>query len=181
MNNYITTSRDLGANFWVLNPYFIYMDPFDRVYNIDQGKDQSSRHMWCVFWMSYPDEDLNIYYRIDSEERLGICKKYNPKFDIDDELIKECMEAFPEKGLTTIERSLKYEKEALLKRAIFLQKAEYDFDTMSALDNAFSKTSKIFENFGKIEQEFLRSKSKDIQIHGGRRQTLRERGALNKK
>lgn len=186
MNTFINIKKDFSAdtNFWELNPHLIYVDPFSDLYHKDKSKnhEQSSKDMWCILWMSDPDEDTNKYYRIPivDGQRLKICKNFNPSFNAEDTLIVACKEAYPEVCLTTIERALKAEKEAIDKRAIFLQSAEYNYETMTMLDNAFSKTSKILEQYAKIYEAFVESKKKKIEILGQREQTSREKGRISR-
>jgi len=167
-------------NFWEANPQLIIMPPFSNLYSTDKSKDKekSSKDMWCVFFMSDPDEEKNLFYRIPESERLTMLKEvYNPTFDIEDELILKALDAYPVLCLTAVERALKGEKDALAKRAVFLQKAEYDFETMKDLDNAFSKTSKIYENFEAIEERFLKQKNQS-RVKGGRRESASEKGLI---
>lgn len=58
---------------------------------------------------------------------------------------------------------------------LFLKQAEYNFETMQALDNAIAKTPKLEEDFDKVYQKYLEQQNKKIQLHGGRNQTLREK------
>ena len=50
-------------------------------------------------------------------------------------------------------------------------------ETMKDLDNAFSKTSKIYENFEKIEERFLKHKTQS-RIKGGRKESASEKGLI---
>ena len=151
-----------NKNFWEANPQLVYMPPFSYLYSSDKSKDKakSSKDMWCIFFMSDPDEDKNKFYRIPEKERLDMLQEvYNPEFDVENELVQECILKYPSLCLTAVERALKDEKDALSKRAKFLASATYDFDTMKDLDNAYSKTSKIYENFEAIEERFLKQKN----------------------
>jgi len=167
-------------NFWEINPQLVYMLPFSTLYNKDKTKDKlnSSKTMWCVYFMSDPDEEENKFYRIPEKDRIIMLQEtYNKEFDIEEELIKECLLQYPIICLTAVERSLKNEKDALTKRADFLVKADYNFETMKDLDNAYSKTSKIYENFETIETRFLKHKSQS-RVKGGRRESASEKGLI---
>ena len=174
MNSFINIKKDFdpSLDFWDLNPHLTYTLPFSKVY-------PNSKFMWCVLWMNDPDEESNKFYRLPYEDRLDACKSFYEDFNSEDELFIECSEAYNTVCLTSIERALKQEKEALVKRAEFLRNTEYNLDTMTALDNAFSKTYNILKNYDKIEKEFLKQKEQDIRIYGNRRQTLRERKQLD--
>lgn len=182
MNTFINTKKDFSptTNFWELNPHLMFVKPFSDLYNADKTKnhEQSSKDMWCILWMSDPDEDTNKYYRLPEDQRFETCKNFNKSFDKDDELTAQCLEAYPEVCLSTIERALRAEREAIAKRALFLQSAVYSYDTMTMLDNAFSKTSKILEQYGKIYEQFVQSKKKSVMILGQREQTAREKKRL---
>jgi len=169
-----------NKNFWEVNPQLTYMSPFSELYQSDKSKnkDRSSRDMWCIFFMSDPDEDKNLFYRIPEKERLEMLMEvFHPKFNLEDELVSKAMEEYPTLCLTAVERALKDEKDALTKRAKFLSTADYDFDTMKDLDNAYSKTSKIYENFEAIEERFIKQKSQS-RVKGGRRESASEKGLI---
>lgn len=178
INLKIDTNPNL--NFWELNPHLIYVYPYSKLYEEDKSKtkNESSKTMWCITWMSHPDEDVNRYYRLNETDRLNTCLKFHPSFDMNNEIIKECYDVFPEHCLSTIEKALKGEKEFLIKRGEFLRNAEYNYDTMTALDNAVSKTSKIIEQFDSIYQKFIESKKKTVTLIGGRQQTAREKNQI---
>jgi len=167
-------------NFWDVNPQLIYIHPFSELYNNDESKDKeiSSKDMWCVFFMSDPDEDKNKFYRIPEKDRILMLQEtYHNTFDTQNELIKKCLEGYISLCLTSVERALKAEKDALVKRADFLNNAEYNYDTMRDLDNAFSKTSKIYENFEAIEERFIKHKTQS-RVKGGRKESASEKGLL---
>lgn len=167
-------------NFWEVNPQLVYIAPFNSLYATDKSKEKekSSKDMWCIFFMTDPDEEKNKFYRIPEKERLEMLKEiYHPAFKEEDELIAECILKYPSICMTAVERALKDEKDALAKRAKFLASAEYDYGTMKDLDNAFSKTSKIYENFEAIEERFLKQKSHS-RVKGGRRESASEKGLI---
>jgi len=167
-------------NFWEVNPQLVYMQPFSVLYNEDESedKDASGKTMWCIYFMSDPDEEENKFYRIPTKERLEMLKDtFHSDFDETEETVKACLDAYADICLTAVERALKNEKEALTKRAAFLVSAPYDFETMKDLDNAFSKTSKIYENFEKIEERFLKHKTQS-RIKGGRKESASEKGLI---
>jgi hypothetical protein len=167
-------------NFWEANPQLVYMFPFSALYEGDESKDKevSSKNMWCVYFMCDPDEEENLFYRMSVQERIDMLKvTYNPEFDEVDELIALCVTSYPDICLNAVERALKNEKDALTKRADFLVKADYNFETMKDLDNAFSKTSKIYENFENIEERFLKHKSQS-RVKGGRNESASEKGHI---
>ena len=182
MNSYILIKKEFNPelNFWELNPHLKYVKPFSQLYKEDKSKnkEQSSKTMWCIVWMVDPDEDINRYYRLQEDLRMETCKEFNPKFNENDPLTKECWDAYPNVCLTTIERILKEEKEFLVKRSEFLRNVAYDFDTMKMVDEARSKSKKLMEDFEITEKKFVEAKQKDVRIHGNRKQTAREQGRI---
>lgn len=182
MNTFINIKKEFkpDQNFWELNPHLRFVKPFSELYSEDTSKNklQSSKDMWCIFFLSEPDENINVYYRLDNDEILAVCKRFNPNFHDTDELIKTCMREYPEVCLTVIERMLKITKDFLKKRNSFLKEVNYNLDTMRDIDNALGKTGKIEEDFDKIVQKYDESKRMEIQIHGGRKLTAREKKTI---
>jgi len=182
MNTFVNVDKSFApdSNFWDLNPHFIYVKPFSEIYANDESKNkiQSSKTMWCILWMSDPDEEVNKYYRLPYNDRLEVCKEYHSTFDVDDTLVGECMSAYEYVCLTSIERILKEEKDALMKRAQFLRSMEYNMDTMKALDEARAKSPQLWKNYEKAEKDFLSSKKQNPRVYGKRNLTLREQGGI---
>lgn len=182
MNSFINIKKnfDPNINYWELNPHLIYLKPYSTLYNEDKSKNktESSKIMWCVTWMIDPDEETNKYFRLGEEQRIEVCKEFQPEFNPDDELIQSIMEAYPEDCLTVIERSLRDTKEFIRRRDKFIKSQPYDFTTMKDLDDAAGKSIKILQDYEKIEKQFLEYKSKGVRIKGGRNQTIRESGGI---
>jgi len=182
MNTFVNIKKEfnLELNWWTLNPHMIHVKPFSKLYSEDVSKDKSasSKHMWCVFIMNESDEDINLYYRLPENDRLETCKNFNPDFNPEHETIMECLEAYPDICMTVIEQTLKNTKDLFHKRNKFLKQADYNFETMNAIDNAIAKTPKLEEDFDKVYQKYVEQRNKTIQLHGGRKQTLRERKIL---
>lgn len=182
MNTFINIKKEFkpDQNFWELNPHLRFLNPFSKLYSEDDSKNKntSSKTMWCIFYLSEPDEDINLYYRLSEEDILKVCKEFHPDFNLEDELILECVSTYPEICLTVIERLLKTTKDLFKKRNKFLKEADYNFETMTAIDNAIAKTPKMEEDFDKIVQKYNESKNTEIQIHGGRKLTAREKKTI---
>ena len=102
---------------------------------------------------------------------------FHPDFDTEKEMVQLCINKYSYICLSAVERALKDEKDALVKRAKFLASADYNFDTMKDLDNAYSKTSKIYENFEAVEERFVKQKSQS-RLKGGRKESASERGLI---
>lgn len=179
MNTFINIKKEFkpDLNFWELNPHLRYVRPFSELYAEDssKGKWDSSNNMWCVYYLSEPDEDINLYYRLPLDQLIDTCQNFNPKFDYENELIQRCIKEYPETCLTTIERMLKMTKDLFKKRAMFLKDVDYDFNTMTVIDKAIGATPKLEEDFDKIVQKYSEEKNKDVQLLGGRKQSAREK------
>ena len=182
MNSFINIKKELkpDENFWELNPHLRFVNPFSKLYSEDESKNKidSSKTMWCIFYLSEPDEDINLYYRLSEDEIYEVCKSFHPKFSIEDEVVLECISVYPEICLTVIERLLKTTKDLFKKRNKFLKEADYNFETMTAIDNAIAKTPKMEEDFDKIVQKYTESKKTEIQLYGGRKLTAREKKTI---
>lgn len=178
MNTFINIKKDFkpNLNFWELNPHLKYVRPFSELYAEDISKDKeiSSKHMWCVFYLSEPDEDINLYYRLPLDQLKDVCKNFNPDFDDENEIIQRCIKEYPEICLTVMERMLKITKELFKRRSAFLKEAEYDFSTMKVIDAAIAATPKLEEDFDKVVQKYKEEQNKSIQLLGNRKQSARE-------
>lgn len=187
------------ANFWKLNPQLQFIKPFNELYNSDSSinKDLSSKTMWCIVFMCDPDEEINKFFRIPEKERYEMLQEtFFPLFDMEDEIIKKCLEAYPILCLTSIQRALKDEKEMLMKRATFIKEQEYTLDsyeiaigtggrpmrvtlpgTAKQLDTMHKATKSIMDNFKLVESEFFAEKSKS-QLKGNRSESKAEKGEI---
>jgi hypothetical protein len=186
------------ANFWKLNPQLPFIKPFDKLYNIDDSlnKGESSKTMWCIVFMSDPDEETNKFFRIPLLERYEMLKEtFHSLFDLEEEYTKACYEAYPEMCMTSPQRALKNEKEMLTKRANFIKEQEYTLDkyelvpmgqrmvrvtlpgTAKQLDTMHKATKSIMDNFKIIESEFFAEKSK-AQLKGDRQESKSEKGEI---
>ena len=54
----------------------------------------------------------------------------------------------------------------------------YDLDSVAKLDNAHSKTGKIYEELEKAKAKFQKQKEDDVKVYGGRNQTPAEKGMM---
>ncbi len=176
---FIDKNYSESENFWGLNPHMIYVEPFSKLYSKDKSKDKnlSSKHLWCIIWMSDPDEEINKYYRIPFDERLQVCKNFNPDFKIDDKLISECMEKYSFLCMSADERAYKLQKDQLIELSTFLSSQEINMETVKDLIDLKAKMPKIYQDFEKIEKLFIRVKNEN-RIYGDRKPTARERNLI---
>jgi hypothetical protein len=178
-NKLITINKNFNkdANFWIENPQLALIKPFALLYNRDKTKDKnvSSKEMWSIFFLACPDESENKLYRIPIEERkLTIKELYFPDIKYDDALFTQCVDEYPFVCMSAVERTVKESKDFLIRRANFLKTAEYNIETMKEIDNAVSKSLKIYEDFAKIEALFDTSKKEQV-ARGNRKLTLSEK------
>lgn len=181
----IDKTFDPKVNFWELNPQMIIISPYSKLYARDKSpnKVNSSKEMWICFLMCDPDEDINILFRIDLDKRRETIKEnYYSQIDWNDELFNQCLTAYPNDCLTAVEKSLKDTKEYILSRAQMLKEIVKDkkayMANMSKIDTAISKNDKIYKDYAAIEQEFMKAKSSDAEVYGGRRETKQEKGLI---
>lgn len=180
MSSFATINKTHTGNFWDLNPHMIYVDPFCNLYNTDptKNKEQSSKDMWCVLWLTDPDEEVNKYYRIPKDERVQVCLNFNPNFDINHPQIEECLEKYPYLCLNADELAYKEQKDQLIELSKFLRQQPIELSTVKELIDLKAKMPKIYQDFEKIDKMFQKNKSEQ-RIFGGRKQTARERGTIN--
>jgi len=168
------------SNFWNLNPQLTFMKPFSELYERDKTKDKSrsSTEMWFIFFMTDSDEDENKFYRIPEKERKEmLLESFLISANEEDELIKRCIEIYPVLCLDSIERTLKEQKDYLVKRSKAITEMDYNFETMKNIDYALGQSLKINTEYAKIEELFQKDKKTSI-IRGGRKMTLSEKGDL---
>lgn len=175
----LTIPRDIHSNMWNENPHLIYLSPFSQLYNRDKSKqkDNSSKEIWCIVWLTHPDEEENKYYRLPDDEKLDVCQSFYSGFDIEDQTIKECIDKFPDLCLTLIENTYKRDKDQLFKISKFLNEQELDLENLAEIIKLKALMPKIYTDFDKIEKLFQKNKSEQ-RVHGGRGKTLNEKGAL---
>lgn len=199
INTDFVLTNDIGliTNFWHLNPTIPLIKPFNEIYNEDNSKDKvnSSKVMWCIFFNNDPDEELNIYYKIPIEEREEMLKEvFYPEMDF--EKYSKHQEAYRNLCLTSVQKDLLLEKEALHKRAIFLRDTDYTLDTYETmtignrfqrvtlpgtakqLDSMKKATESIMKNFERIEEKYFESKRGEARIFGGRKESATEQKRL---
>lgn len=180
MSSFATINKTQSGNFWELNPHIIHVKPFADLYAKDKSKnkEQSSKDMWCILWLTDPDEEVNKYYRIkDEDEKLAICADFNPSFDKDHPIIQECLEKYPFLCLNADELAYKLQKDQLIEISHFLASQVIDIDNISKIIELKAKMPKIYQDFEKIDKMFQKNKSEQ-RIFGGRKQTAREKGTI---
>lgn len=180
MATFSTINKNSSGNFWELNPHMIYVEPFATLYSNDKSKnkDKSSKDMWCVLWLTDPDEDVNKYYRIvDRDERIKICKLFNADFDPEHPQILECLDKYPFLCLNADELAYKLQKDQLIEISHFLSKQEITLDTIKEIIDLKAKMPKIYQDFEKIDKMFQKNKSEQ-RVWGNRKLTKRETGEI---
>lgn len=188
-------------NYWELNPQVAYIEPFDRIYAVDDGGEASSKTMWAIFFMCDPDEEENLLYRLKINDRKKAVEKYFPNIDWDNELLKEGLKEYPYQCLNTVQRALKSELDTLKDREELIRETERTMDdymrhpdgsyildkqnkpiwikgNAAQLDKMHGQTSKLYENIEKVIEKFMFQKAEDARIYGGRKPTIAEKGLL---
>lgn len=177
------------TNFWDLNPQLGIMPPFNKLYREDDGGDVSSRKMWCVYFMTDPDEEDNKFYRLPEKERKKMLEEaWCPEIDWEDEVIKECIERYPYVCLTTLQRDLKDQKELLIRINSTLENMPITLDstdergrkvqgTLTQITKAKRDLSIVYKQIIELENLVSDEKSKS-QVYGGRDETHAEKGLI---
>lgn len=201
--NYVKIRPDFKPedNFWEVNPQVAYVEPFNKLYKIDDGQDLSSAYMWACYFNNYPDESLNFLFRYSQEKRDKALLDFYPDLDLENELYLECNEAFPFACLNSIQRALKEELDSLKVRARKLRDTPYTFDhywvgptgdyildksekpimlkgSAKDIDAARAKTAKIYEGVEQALEKFMEQAESEARVYGGREQTAHEKGLL---
>lgn len=131
-------SEDAIDKFWKLHPQLIYMIPFNLLYAQDKSEDkkESSKLMWYINFMNNPDENNNIFYRIDLEERKKMLLRTIQLDEdlLEDDIVKECEKAYLYTCLTKIQRSLKVAMDSLEQRHILLRDTKPTLDYTDIID-----------------------------------------------
>lgn len=184
----ITKSTDPQLDFWELNPQIQYISPFNKLK--EKFKRNSSQHMWAIFFMCDPDEEVNRFYRYDLGKRKENINNYYSNIKWDDPLFEECLEAYPFECLNAIQRALKSQIDSLKQRNKVLTKTKYTLDytdeqtgkivkgTASQLDAMHIKTEKIYDQLEKTLAKFQKQKDDDTRVYGGRMESASEQGLL---
>lgn len=166
------------VSFWEKNPQLAVMHPFKELYDRDdsKGKSVSSIEGWAIVFFCEPDEEINIFFRFPEEERKVEIEQglSLPTSLWDDASVVRCIERYPMICLDSIGRGIKEYKEVLEKRATFLKTSPYNLDTMTQIDNALSKSPKIYDDFDKINKKFLEGKGEST-LKGGRSKSATEK------
>lgn len=169
---------DSKANFWLHNPLVKHILPFSVVYKLDEGKQKSSDFMWSVVFMCDPDEDVNIFFRYDKDNRKQHIKNMFPNADLDTQLFEECIQVYPFECMDSIKRSLYDLKNSLVSRATFLREIDYNIENGKDLDIMHKNTKALYKDLQSTIEEFSAAKSADLRIKGGRKESLSERNEL---
>ncbi len=171
--------ESISENLWEHNEFLIYLKPFSVLYSKDKSKDKrvSSNILWCCTWMCHPDETKNKYYRINEEERLEVCREFEPSFNLSDPLVAEILDKYPDLCLTLIERSYKEDKDQLSAISKFLNNEKITLANAETIIKLKAQLPKIYADFAKTDKEFEKQKSTQ-RVFGGRQKSQREKGAL---
>jgi len=185
------------VNYWIANPQVRYIEPFNEIYDVDDGGEKSSKYMYCITFFCDPDEEENKYFRMTEEVRKKNLKNYFKEVDWNNKLFKKGLAAYPFECMDSIKRSLKEELESAKERAKVISETEYTLDdymrdssgdyiydksgkpipikgTAKQLDDLRKNTGKIYDDLDRTIEKYMSKKADEIRIRGGRKQTLSE-------
>ena len=179
-------------DFWELNPQLKYYFPFSELYEQDKskGKTESSKQMWCIVFLEEPDESVNTYARMRSEQRAIMLKEtYYPDLDLD--VLSKYRKAWIEECQSSIQRAIKNEIESMYQRSEMLRTTDYTLTTHEVingkvikitgtaleLDKLRAATPKLMENYEMLEKQFL-NKKHNVLVEGKRNLSKSEKGEV---
>lgn len=168
----INPQFDIDNNFWDFNPQLKIVKPFSILYNRDKSKDKekSSKEMWCVFFMADSSPIKNKLYRIPEEDRKKELKtEYYKDINFEDKDIQECIKQYPEKTMSTIEKTFKVWEDVLQQRNEFLATTTYNATTFEVLEKILQNSKKITDAYDDAKKALL---SEDIKLKGRGNRTL---------
>lgn len=191
---------DITVDFWEENFQVSLIEPFRSLYLRDTTKNKttSSKEMWCIWLSEDPNYD-NKVYRLKPDQKKTAILSYYPEFNFKDELIAQCLLEYKEHCLTPTAKAFRKEEESMIKRADFIDNAEYTFPSIATDDlgrniyvsgkplmlpgtakdiDAMRKLSldlaKKYEQIRKIFEE----EQNEVRIFGGGKENLMEKGGL---
>ncbi len=169
-------------DFWEVNPLFNLYPPFNKL----KDEKDSSKLMWFIVLMQYPDEEVNIFFRISEEERRKILEENLIRPDYSDQVFDQCYNAFPFECLTAVQRALKEETEVLVKRSRLIRDTELTLDstdengkplkgTATQINTLQKDAPKVYEQYEKLKERFIAEKQ-SMKAKGGAKLSKTEQG-----
>jgi hypothetical protein len=140
-----------GGNFWVINPEFTTLTPFDALYKGDKSKSKAdtSKLMWAFYFKTSP---YSIYYHLPNKDELierDFIKDKNFKWD----KYKKETDTFEELTTTEAERAFIGWEEKMRERREFLRESAYSEETWEMNDKMMAATAKMFADLAKIKND----------------------------
>lgn len=191
---------DIRKNFWENNFQISLIEPFKKAYDSDKSKDkwESSTFMWCLWLSEDPNYDNRIR-RMAADQKRSAILTYNPKFDFNDAFTAECLLAYPEHCLTPAAKAFRVEENSLIRRAEFIDNAEYTFPeilkdpkgnilyaagrplqtpgTAKDIDSMRKLTLDIYKKYDQVRKMFEEEQN-ELKLFGGGKETPLEKGVL---
>lgn len=155
---------NLENNFWKEYPELLVLEHTLKFYESDttKGKSYSSKVMWGVFLIHYPD---SLFYNAPNKVEL-ISKSHLKDEKFKWEPLQKVVDEFKNVALTTAERSLNNWNEIMtlrdnsLKEMYKLATKNKDTDELVKLDKMLSSTPKMFEDYNRVKETFDNEKLK---------------------
>lgn len=185
---------NINENYWTLHPQVKSIKLFGELFESDKskGKIDSSKLMWTIALYSDPHDQnpwKNINY-LDRQTLIATDYLKNPKFNWEDESIKNLLNCYEEHCLTIAEKELMRLEEKLTQRGDFLKETKYTLDeyeeangkvklkkgTAEQLDKMMVNTTKIYEQLEIIKT--MMSKEAGGANKGGSKQSASEKKAI---
>lgn len=190
---------DIRVNFWETNYQLRFIDPFSKIYDLDDGGNKSSQIMWCIWLYCDPNTENRIYRRPEEQKKSSI-QAYYPDFDFKDTLINEAILSYPEACMTNAAQDFDSEVKGLRKFTKMIQDKmateELTLDhyitvrnnrgteqeklvkgTAKQFAELKEKCVKLFQNYEKIKSIFFEEQAEQ-RLFGGGEETLMDEGGL---
>lgn len=170
-------------NFWKLNPQFQIYSPFSKLYKSSKDEEATSKLMWFIVFMQHPDEELNIFFRIPTDERQLMLERELIKPTWDD-IFTECFDAFPFQCLTAVQRALQEEINVLVKRSKLIKETDLTLDsndengkpvkgTATQINTLQKDAPKVYQQYEELYNKFIAEKQM-VKAKGGSKITKAE-------
>jgi len=190
-----------NINYWEANPQVQYIKPFNKVYDLDEGGEISSKYMYVVTFMCDPDDQENKYFRMSEKVRRKNLANYFSDVDWDLRVFRDALSAYPFECMDTVQRALKDELESVKTRTKLISETPYTLDgymlddlkemvldksgkpipikgTWKNLDDMRKSTAKIYDDLDKTMDKYTSKKADEVRVRGGRKQTPHEKGLI---
>lgn len=185
----IAESYSPKNNFWEYFPQFTAAEPFSKLWRSDKSPEKriSSTKMWAIALAFDPTSEIfNLPGKLD---KIKDSFRKNEKVDVSWDELEEIKQEFIESRLQQTKRSLIAWNERMWERDEFLKQQKYSLDYYSdegklmrgnaeQLDRMAANTSKLYDEFFKIEKALSEEAVRDKNKSSTRVESLSDGGVI---